>query len=433
MSPFEKSFDIAVVGGGISGLTLATALLNKGIKTTLYEAAPKFGEIGAGVSFGPNAQRAMRLISPDVEKAFKKVATHNQWDSKKDIWFDFRLGDAKWKPKPGSKDGGLKGGDKWFALPCEGGQASVHRAHFLDEMVKLVPQEISNFGKRLVDVEKLDNGDVLLHFQDGTTAQHNAVIGCDGIKSAMRGVVLGKDNPATKAVFSGKYAYRGLIPMNEAVELLGEELAMNSQNYGGYGGHILTFAIEKGKTMNVVAFSSRDTWDSDQWVVSMTKEDMLKDFEGWSQHAIDIINLTKKSDVWALFNHPPAETYCKGRICLSGDAAHASTPHQGAGAGICIEDSWMMSEILAAINDKSEIEAAFKTFDAVRRKRTQDLVTTSRDCGQLYDFEKPGVMDDLDKYRENMAVRMKWLWEEDLEAQLKGAKEVLAQNISSRL
>lgn len=62
--------------------------------------------------------------------------------------------------------------------------------------------------------------------------------------------LLGKDDPATKPVFSGKFCYRGLIPMDEAVETLGDEVARNSQMFFGYHGHVLTFPIEKGKTMN---------------------------------------------------------------------------------------------------------------------------------------------------------------------------------------
>jgi salicylate hydroxylase len=116
-------------------------------------------------------------------------------------------------------------------------------------MVKLVPESVSQFGKRLVDISSAEDssGDIVLHFADGTTAQHSAVIGCDGIKSRTREIVLGKKDPAAHAVFTGKYAYRGLIPMDEAAELLGDELARNSQLYLGYHGHVLTFPIEKGR------------------------------------------------------------------------------------------------------------------------------------------------------------------------------------------
>ena len=72
----------------------------------------------------------------------------------------------------------------------------------------------------------------------------------DGIKSRVRIALLGEDNPATKAVFLGKMAYWGVIPMDKAVELLGEEYAENSRMYLELQGHVFTFCIETDKTMN---------------------------------------------------------------------------------------------------------------------------------------------------------------------------------------
>jgi salicylate hydroxylase len=101
-----------------------------------------------------------------------------------------------------------------------------------------------------VDVTEASDGsgDAVLHFADRTTAQHTAVIGCDGIKSKTRQLVLGKE--AGRPVFSGKYAYRGLIPMEKAVEIVGKERTGASQMYCGYKGHVLTFPIAGGRIMN---------------------------------------------------------------------------------------------------------------------------------------------------------------------------------------
>lgn len=89
----------------------------------------------------------------------------------------------------------------------------------------------------------------MLHFADGTTARHTAVLGCDGIKSRVRPIVLQGSDPAA-AVFSGKYAYRGLVPMDKAVEILGDEEPKTAQLHLGYHGHVLTFPIANGKILN---------------------------------------------------------------------------------------------------------------------------------------------------------------------------------------
>ena len=249
-----KPLDIAVIGGGIAGLTLVIGLLKHDIQVTLYEAAHHFGEIGAGVGFGPNSTRALTMIDPAIKHGFEKVSTSNLWESKQHVWFDFRYGED------GDEEG--RTGKLFHTLYCYGPQGTMHRADFLDELVKLVPAGIAHFGKRLVALEDLGHSGLRLKFHDGSEATHHAVIGCDGIKSATREYLLGPNNLATHAVFSGKYCHRGLIPMDEAVALLGDELARNNNMYLGHHGHILTFPVQKGKTMNgKPTFHSSDDHD----------------------------------------------------------------------------------------------------------------------------------------------------------------------------
>jgi salicylate hydroxylase len=426
-SSSKKPFDLAIVGGGISGLTLAITLLQHDVNLTIYEAASHFGEIGAGVALGPNAGRAMEMMSPKIYNAFMKCKTGNVWESKHNSWFTIRVGDARRADKDGFVRPGKRVGDELFDVPLSGGggRGGVYRAQFLDELVKDVPEGIAKFDKRMVDLTEAEDGsgDMVLHFADGSTAQHNAVIGCDGIKSKARTWLLGKDDPAKDAFFSGKYAYRGLIPMDQAVEILGEEVAQNSQMFLGYHGHLLTFPIQQGKTMNVVAFNSRKTWDNDKWVVTTSKEEMDADFAEWGGHVQKIVGAMQKPDIWALFMHPPCDTYTKGRVCLLGDAAHATTPHQGAGAGMCIEDSYIMASLIKEANNIEEVQRAFHAFDQVRRERTQKNVKTSQEAGMMYDFELYG--DDLDKIQESYQNRMGWIWNIDLQAQLEEARKIM--------
>ncbi|KFZ10498.1 hypothetical protein V501_05170 [Pseudogymnoascus sp. VKM F-4519 (FW-2642)] len=422
----RKDFHVAVCGGGIGGLCLTIGLLRQNVSVKLYEAASAFAEVGAGVSFGPNTIRAMELIDPLIAKGFENCATTNGWPEKKDTWFDFRTGQEK-----GTRGGVVAAANTHVAdVKTRGkgeiGQNSTHRAHFLNELVKLIPDEVPEFGKRLKNIE--EKGDkMVLTFEDGTTAEADAVIGCDGIKSRTREILLGKDHEAAHAVFSGKYAYRGLIPMDIAVDALGDELAKNSQMYMGEHGHVLTFPIEKGKTMNVVAFRTKvdGKWEDDKWVLASKKEDMVKDFEGWGDKVTSIISLMEKFDVWALFEHPPAPTYYKGRLCLLGDAAHASTPHQGAGAGQAIEDAFILSHLFGQVHSAADITQAFKAYDAVRRPRSQRVVTTSKEAGCLYEMEDEEVGNDLDKARENLLARCKWIWENDLNSQFREAQDAM--------
>lgn len=222
MSPGSKSnFEVAIIGGGIAGLTLAIALHHRGVKVLIYEQAPQFGEIGAGVSFSPNAVQAMKVCHSGIYDAFEKVCTRNVWPGKQDVWFDYLDGFT------GPKDAN-KTQDIAFTIRNSLGQNGVHRAAFLNEIVKLIPPEIARFGKRLVDIENASNGRLMLKFEDGSTAETDAVIGCDGIKSRVRQIIVGKDHPSAQPSYTHKYAYRGLVAMEEAIKAVGEELAMNS-------------------------------------------------------------------------------------------------------------------------------------------------------------------------------------------------------------
>ncbi|KAL9091465.1 MAG: hypothetical protein Q9165_004851 [Trypethelium subeluteriae] len=435
----RRILDIAIVGGGIAGLMAAIGLLKHNIKPTIYESAHHFGEIGAGVAFGTNAVRSMAMIDPAIKEAFEHVATTNQWQSKHDNYFELRYG----------LDGGIQGqgGSAFHEVKSREGQGMVHRAHFLDELIKLVPAEIAHFGKRLVSIEDLAELGVRLVFKDGTSATHDAVIGCDGIHSETRKHLLGVDNPASYAHWSGKYCHRGLIPMEEAIAIIGEERAMNNQIYMGRGGHVLCFPVDKGKTMNgksfyprekftnltadiVVAFQSQDTWDDPNLVVPSSKERLADEYKDWCDPVKNILAHMQKPDIWALFDmrDHPADTYFAGRVCVIGDAAHATTPHQGSGAGMAIEDACVLTKLLGDVQSKDQIETAFKAYDAVRRARTQKLVATSRECGLLWEMELEGVGSDVKKIAQNADERFKWIWDEDLEKEVVNGKRIMSES-----
>lgn len=156
---------IAIVGGGISGVTLGIALLQRGIKVQIYEQAKHFGEIGAGVAFNPAATRAMQICSPDVYKAFEAVATMNQSEDKSSVWFD-------WLDGMNDKEVGKE--EYHFTISNEFGANAVHRAHFLDALVKCVPEGVTHFNKHLDTIEEQDDGTLKLKFHDGSDAKADA-------------------------------------------------------------------------------------------------------------------------------------------------------------------------------------------------------------------------------------------------------------------
>lgn len=440
----NRPLTIAIAGGGIAGVCLALGMLEhaRDVRIHIYEAAPKFQEVGAGVSFGINAQRALWKLCPRAGAAYADMATSNA-----DFAVENAAADAQGMQKGSyvrlvmgmdhATNPDYKAGRAVCEVFCEGGFSSVHRASFLDRMVRLLPEHIqehcASFGRRVIGVEDVQDGPhggstgVRLLFADGGTALADAVVGCDGIKSYVRRDLLGCSH-AAHPTFTGKFAYRGLIPMDRAVAVLGEKLARNAHHHIGYGGHVLTFPIDHGNTLNVVAFRTKHNrqWQSDEWVKPATNLGMQRDFQYWGREIQAILQLMERCDQWALFDQPPASTYHRqGRICLIGDAAHASTPHQGAGAGMALEDAYVLSCLIGQVRETKDLQRAFGQYEAVRKQRTQSLVQSSREQAALYDLEAQGVGDDVQKIAEILPHRWDWIWDYDIEAALADAKNAV--------
>jgi salicylate hydroxylase len=124
---------------------------------------------------------------------------------------------------------------------------------------------------------------------------------------------------------------------------------------------------------------------------------------------------------------PHTPSYSSGRITLLGDAAHASTSHAGAGAGMAVEDALILSEVLSDPRTSSldDIPTVFAAYNTVRRPRTQRLVQHSRESGMLFQLRKPGVEDDLEKLKVDLETRQRWIWDMNMEDHLEEAKKEL--------
>ncbi|KAL4940838.1 hypothetical protein BDV06DRAFT_230098 [Aspergillus oleicola] len=435
----SKPFHVAVVGGGIAGLTLAIALHYKGISVIVYEQAHAFAEIGAGVSFGPNAVGAMKYCHEGIYEALTKVWTQNLWPSKEKVWFDYLDGHTHNDDEYQASSEGQEGRRQKIAFTIYNslGQTGVHRAHFLDELVKLLPQELAQFKKHLENIEEQPNGKLLLSFADGAKDEADVVIGCDGIKSRVRQILVGEDHPSARPVFTQKYAYRGLVPMEKAIDAIGEELASNSCMHMGPNNHMLTFPVNGGKTLNIVAFHTTDEeWkDYPRLTRDGTREEALRDFANYGKNVTKLLKLCEeKLSIWAIFDlRKPVPTYHKGRLAISGDAAHATSPHHGSGAGFCIEDTAVLATLLSdpRVTSHSDLEAALSTFDAIRRERSQWLVESSRFLGDCYEWRAPGVGRDFAKIEREINTRNGIIYDFDVEWTCKEARELLGEKLGA--
>ncbi|ETS82835.1 hypothetical protein PFICI_04711 [Pestalotiopsis fici W106-1] len=115
-----------------------------------------------------------------------------------------------------------------------------------------------------------------------------------------------------------------------------------------------------------------------------------------------------------LWDHPHARTYVSGNICIIGDAAHATTPWQGSGGGMSIEDSLILSTLLGRAKTTKDAGAALKIYDQVRRPRTQSIVESSRETGLIMTGQGKETQLDLSRLKQKVLPRWDFILNIDM-------------------
>lgn len=118
---------------------------------------------------------------------------------------------------------------------------------------------------------------------------------------------------------------------------------------------------------------------------------------------------------YSQWEHKVTSTYANGGVCIAGDAAHATTPWQGAGTGQAFEDAMILGALLGEIKLPAEICYAFKAYDAVRKERCQQVIDSSRGTGLIMCGQNPDAGLDPEKIRDLLAPRWGFLYGIDLD------------------
>lgn len=277
----HQPLHIALLGASISGLALAIGLSNANISYTVYESASSLAAPGAGIAFGPNALRAMEMLDPRFKAAYDRIAVGNSTPGKEHVFHDMLL----CEPGFGTAQG-WRGESVEYACYVK---SSCHRKELLEAMGALVPAGRIVFGKRAVGVGQ-GGGRARIVFADGSVVGADAVVGCDGGKGVTRRAVLGDGD--VDATYAGRYVYRAVVPMEEAGRILGE-YAGDGKMFVGEGRYFATYAMSGGAQLNFLA-GRQDCkpWNHEQWTEEVSREEMLKDFEGCDSRLIKLLNVS---------------------------------------------------------------------------------------------------------------------------------------------
>lgn len=347
---------LLVVGGGIGGLATALAAAREGLVAHVLERSPEFGELGAGLQLAPNALRVLDHLGLLEEISRSAVCPRR-----------LVLGD-------------LRTGEELTALDVDDafrrrygyGYLVMHRGDLLDVLLaacRATGRVTLETGREVETVEDAGDGAVV-RCAGGAVYACEAVVGADGLRSAVRQAVVGDGEP----VVSPFVAYRG--PMDAAAaprHRCFEDMVI----WAGPDRHFVQYLIHHGGLYNQVAVFKSDRFGSDGWGGVEELDERFQDACAPVQEGRRHLWRDRR---WPLVDRPPVRSWTLGRVTLLGDAAHCMHQYLAQGACQALEDAVCLADRLSRHEDPG---AAFLDYERVRRPRTALLQSTARRFGDV--------------------------------------------------
>ena len=348
--------EVAIVGGGIGGLTTAIGLHKIGIKAHIYEQAPYFKPLGTGIGIGSNAMLALNELGVAHDILKSGMPLHDQQflnaNGKVMNTIDFRLLKNKF-------------GEENIAIE----RSDLHQALF-----DAINPEYIHFNKKMTHFNQTKT-DVTIHFNDQTSVKADYVIAADGIHSIFRQTLLPNSTPR----YAGYTCWRGIAKIQNDVEShISSEAWSKDGRFGWaplYNGYAYWFAC-----INISK--------NDEYFKSLDQAAVAKQFSHYPKLVNRLINDTP--DEYFLhhdiYDIKPLSTFVYQRVVLLGDAAHATSPNMGQGAGQAIEDAYWLTN--AFVQSKT-MEQAFNTYNKKRVNKTRKVIHRSRQIGKAAQWDNP--------------------------------------------
>ena len=356
---------ILIAGGGVGGLTAALALLRAGHDVTLFEQAPRFGDIGAGVQISPNGMKVLDMLGVSA-----------------------RVGRDAFRPRAQELRMG-RSGRKIFEVPLRARAISrwgaeylhIHRADLLAALQEAVSDkapETVRPGQRVNSYSQTEGG-VTAFLSSGQTVQGDLLIGADGIHSTVRAQMLGPDKPR----FTGHVAWRAVVPISRLGDYPPPETACV---WAGKRRHAVTYRLRRGSLANFVGVVERGEPGEESWGVAGPREQALADFRDWHPVIRRIIDEAPVLLRWPLYDRPELPAWSDGRVVLMGDACHPMLPFLAQGAVMAIEDAFVLAR---EIGRSGALTDSVKAYEALRKPRTARVQETARENASLFHRSNP--------------------------------------------
>jgi salicylate hydroxylase len=344
---------VAIVGGGIGGLTLALALTQREIPFTVFEQAPSFVEEGAGLQLSPNATRLLRRLG--LGEALREVAFRPRALEMLDGLtgapiFRVRLADEL---------------ERRFGAPL----LTVRRQALHAALLHAISADAVVMGAAVTSVRPAPRG-ITVCFEDRSAYAAGVVIGADGIRSAVRRHLLSDGGPSP----SGKAVYRGVIPPERRPSAaIAEAICV----WTGPGRHCVAYPVTASGAVSFAAVVPATGRAGEARSSSHARHELLVAYQGWARELHELFAAAGTLRRWELFDLPTADRSASGRLALLGDAAHAMLPFLAQGANCAIEDAFTLAACLAG-SWPDEVEASLSRYESLRLPRAARLQAEAR-------------------------------------------------------
>ena len=382
--------DVAIVGGGICGLSLALNLKERGISCRVYERAPEIKELGVGITLLPHAMREFTALGLGNE--LLKAGIENQ-----ESRFYNRFGQLIYKEARGRLAG--------YEFP----EVCIHRGRLHMILFKATQDRLGADAIRTdhecIGVEQ-DEQAATIHFRTSAgrtkgSVRADVVIDCEGINSAIRKQFY----PEDKVAFAGINTWRGITRRKPILD---------GRTYMRVGsiltGKIVIYPIidsvdsEGRQLINWMAEIKRDTFAQNDWNKPGNLADFFPLYENWHFEWLNVAQMIRDADQileYPMVDKDPIDKWTFGRITLAGDAAHPMYPRGSNGAAQAAIDARTLADLLRGNPDPRD---ALKGYETARSGPAARVVRTNREHPpdfiniKVEELVGDQPFDDLDKY-----------------------------------
>ncbi|AKQ45352.1 monooxygenase [Rufibacter radiotolerans] len=346
---------IGIIGGGIAGLCTALALQKLGLQPEIFDAAPRFEPVGAGLALAANAIKGFQRLGIDQEV----IAEGNCLDG-------FHIFDAQ---------GHLINRTDSRAMSEKYGLDNfvIHRANLHQVLLRHIPATALHPHKKATRADLYATG-ATIHFQDGDHRTFDHVLVADGINSSIRQQLVTKSKPR----YAGYTCWRAIMD-NPGLE------SIYASETWGKAGRVGWTPLKNNK---IYWFACINAPQNSPQMKAMRVEDLERHFSHYHAPIPTLFHHTKPEQLlWHdLYDLAPLDHFAFPNLLLLGDAGHATTPNMGQGACQAVEDAAVFADELGKDFD---FNLAAKRFETRRQPRTQWITRQSRFLGEVAQAENP--------------------------------------------